>query len=151
VPRPHVPSRPRRCPHRGALRRRALGPTGEFDAPGVQRYPKPVWVRRVGLLRRKRTFFEREARGLRRVTSYREQHRHALEQPLQPGMLVRTPFRHVIQSEALQTIKKGWGDAVDSPAGEVRQQRDGGELHVLHHVLVPEAADVVPHHASVIV
>ena len=38
-----------------------------------------------------------------------------------------------------------------APAGEVRQQRDGGELHPLHHVHVPEAAPVVPHHAVVII
>jgi len=40
---------------------------------------------------------------------------------------------------------------VNAPAGKVRQQRDGGELHPLHHVHVPEAAPVVPHHAVVII
>jgi len=47
-------------------------------------------------------------------------------------------------------MKKGTGDAVHPPSGKVRQQSDGGELHELHHVHVPEAAPVFPHQAVVI-
>ena len=48
---------------------------------------------------------ERQAGGLHHVSPFGEQHGHALQQPLQPGMLVRTPRPHVIQSETLKSME----------------------------------------------